>query len=78
MNSFFPAIIKECFPNAKIVIDHFHVIQWAVYLLKEEKKIFQDLNNEKYKINQYLMIPAQKLTSVEYQKLKKYLIKFQN
>jgi len=71
MDSFFPAVIKECFPNAKIVIDHFHVIQWAVYLLKEEKKIFQDINNEKYKINQYLMIPAQRLTPVEYQKLKK-------
>ena len=53
MDSFFPAVIKECFPNAKIVIDHFHVIQWAVYLLKEEKKIFQDINNEKYKINQF-------------------------
>lgn len=71
MDSFFPAIIKECFPNAKIVIDHFHVIKWAVYLLKEEKKVFQDINNEKYRIDQYLMIPAHKLTDTEYQKLKK-------
>ena len=71
MDSFFPAIIKECFPNAKIVIDHFHVIQWGVHLLKEEKKVFQDINNEKYRINQYLMIPAHKLKNVEYQKLKK-------
>lgn len=43
MDSFFPAIIKECFPNAKIVIDHFHVIKWAIYLLKEEKKYFKIL-----------------------------------
>lgn len=71
MDSFFPAIIKECFPNAKIVIDHFHVIQWGVHLLKESKKIFQDVNNEKYRINQYLMIPAHKLKKTEYQKLKK-------
>ena len=71
MDSFFPAIIKECFPNAKIVIDHFHVIQWGVHLLKEDKKIFEDINKEKYKINQYLMIPSQKLTAIEYQKLKK-------
>ena len=71
MDSFFPAIIRECFPNAKIVIDHFHVIKWAVYLLKEEKKIFQDINKEKYKIDQYLMIPAHKLTEVEFQKLTK-------
>ena len=71
MDSFFIAVIKECFPNAKIVIDHFHVIQWGVHLLKEEKKIFQDINNEKYRINQYLMIPAHKLKNAEYQKLKK-------
>jgi len=71
MDSFFPAIIRECFPNAKIVIDHFHVIKWAVYLLKEEKKLLQDVNKEKYKIDQYLMIPAHKLTEAEFQKLKK-------
>ncbi len=69
MDSFFPAIIKECFSSAKIVIDHFHVIKWGVYLLKEEKKVFQSINNEKYRIDQYLMIPAHKLTDVEYQKL---------
>lgn len=71
MDSFFPAIIKECFPNAKIVIDHFHILQWAVHLLKEEKKVFQDVNNEQYRINQYLMIPAHRLKDNEYQKLKK-------
>ena len=71
MDSFFPAIIKECFPNAKIVIDHFHVIQWAVHLLKEEKKVFQEVNNEKYKINQLLMIPTHKLTDIEFKKLEK-------
>lgn len=71
MDSFFPAIIKECFPNAKIVIDHFHVIKWGVYLLKEEKKLFQEINNEKYKINQYLMIASHKLTNAQYQKLNK-------
>ncbi|MCF7820290.1 MAG: transposase [Candidatus Pacebacteria bacterium] len=71
MDSFFPTIIKECFPNAKIVIDHFHVIKWAIYLLKEEKKVFQDINREKYKIDQYLMIPAHKLTHIEYNRLKK-------
>jgi len=71
MDSFFPAIIKECFPNAKIVIDHFHVIQWGVHLLKEVKNVFQEVNNEKYRINQYLMIPSHKLKDTEYQKLKK-------
>ena len=71
MDSFFSAIIKECFPNAKIVIDHFHVIQWGVYLLKEVKNVFQEVNNEKYRINQYLMILSHKLKDTEYQKLKK-------
>jgi len=71
MDSFFPTVIKECFPNAKIVIDHFHIIKWGGYLLKEEKKIFQEINKEKYKIDQYLMIPSHKLTEAEFQKLEK-------
>ncbi len=71
MDSFFPAIIKECFLNAKTVIDHFHVIKWGVYLLKEEKKLFQEINNEKYRIDQYLMIASHRLTDDQYQKLNK-------
>ncbi len=75
MDSFFPAIIKECFPNAVIVIDHFHIIQWAVFLLKEQKKVFQDINNESYKINKLLMIPTHKLTIEEFNKLEKVFVK---
>ena len=69
MDRFFVAVIKECFPNAKIVIDHFHVIQWAVHLLKEEKNVFQDINNEPYRINQLLMIPTHRLKPEQFKKL---------
>ena len=69
MDTFFVSVIKECFPNAVIVIDHFHVIQGAVHLLKEEKNVFQDINNEPYRINQLLMIPTHKLSPKQFEKL---------
>jgi transposase len=78
MDSFFPAIIKECFPNAVIVIDHFHVIQWAVHLLIQEKMVFQDINNEPYRINQLLMIPTHKLSPEQFKKLEEVFKKVPN
>jgi len=71
MDSFFVSVIKECFPNAKLVVDHFHVIQWAIILIKEQKKILQDVRNDKWPINQLLAIPAHTLTSEEFEKLNK-------
>lgn len=71
MDSFFIAVIKECFPNARIVIDHFHVIQWAIKLIKDQKKVAQEVKREKFPINQLLMKPAQKLTDDEFKKLSK-------
>lgn len=75
MDSFLITIIKECFPNAKIVVDHFHVIQWAIKLIKEQKKIIQEVKYTKFPINQLLMKPAQKLSEAEYQTLSKCFIK---
>ena len=69
MDRFFVAVIHECFPNAKIVTDHFHVIQWGVTLIKEQKRIAQEVNKDKYRINQLLMIPAHKLKEEEFKKL---------
>ncbi len=69
MDSFFGVIIKDCFPNAKRIIDHFHVIQWAIKLIKDQKLIVQELNHEKYPINQLLIKPAQRLTKLELLKL---------
>ncbi|OGY92165.1 MAG: hypothetical protein A3H70_04785 [Candidatus Komeilibacteria bacterium RIFCSPLOWO2_02_FULL_48_11] len=69
MDSFFTAIIKECFPKARIVVDHFHVIQWAIKLVKDQKLVAQEVTREKFAINQLLTKPAQKLTEAEFQKL---------
>lgn len=71
MDRFFVAVIHECFPNAKIVTDHFHVIQWAIKLIKDQKKILQEVNKEKYSIDRLLMVPAHKLTKEEFEKLNK-------
>jgi transposase len=75
MDSFFVAVIKECFPNARIVIDHFHVIQWAIKLLKDQKKIAQEVRHDKFPINQLLAIPIHRLTEKQFQKLKIYFLK---
>ena len=75
MDSFFTAIIKQCFPKARIVVDHFHVIQWAIKLIKDQKLVAQEVKHEKFPINQLLMKPAQKLTEVEFQRLQKCFYK---
>lgn len=75
MDSFFIAIIKQCFPNAKIVVDHFHVIQWGIKLMRDQKMIIQEVKREKFPINQLLMKPAQKLSKEEYQILSRCFIK---
>ena len=75
MDSFFIAVIKECFPNAKLVVDHFHVIQWGIILIKEQKKIIQEVRNDKWPINQLLAIPAHKLKPEEFEKLNQYFEK---
>lgn len=71
MDKFFVTIIKKCFPNACIVCDHFHVIKWGVYQIKEQKKIIQEIKREKFPIDQLLMKPAHKLSGEEFAKLDK-------
>lgn len=69
MDSFFVAIIKECFPKAKVVVDHFHIIQWGIKLIRDQKMIIQEVRHDKFPINQLLMKPAQKLTEDEFERL---------
>jgi len=69
MDTFFIAVIKQCFPNANIVIDHFHVIKWGIKLLKDQKRIIQEVRREKLPIDQLLAKPAHKLTDEEFAKL---------
>lgn len=75
MDTFFIAIIRECFPNARVVVDHFHIIQWGIKLIKDQKMIIQEVKHEKFPINQLLMKPAQKLAGDEFQKLEKCFAK---
>ena len=55
---------------ATVPTDHFHVIQWAIKLIKDQKLVAQEVKREKFAINQLLMKPAQKLTEDEFRKLK--------
>jgi len=75
MDRFFIRIIKDCFPNAKIVIDHFHVIQHIIRLVKDQRKMLEEIRNVNYPINQLLGIPPFKLKPKELNKLNYYLEK---
>lgn len=71
----FPKVILEVFTNAKIVIDHFHVIQ---ALNKELKKIFnryrKKISKTKIKGAKYLILKnAEDLTVEEIERLEKVL-----
>lgn len=75
MDRFFVQIIKDSFPNAKIIVDHFHVIQWGLKLTKDERKMLEDIRKEKYPINQLLGVLPSKLKPDEFEKLNHYLKK---
>lgn len=69
MDMFFLKVIREVFPRARVVIDHFHVIAWGLHLLDQQKRILQNLSRERYQVKTLLAKPIQKLTEKEYQRL---------
>ena len=50
MDSFYLTIALECFPNAKVVIDKFHVIQWSIQLMEEFRRLLQTIHKKKFKV----------------------------
>lgn len=66
MDTFFLKVIRICFPNAKIVVDHFHIIQWALKLIKDQKTVWQEIKKNKYPINRLLAVPIHKLKKKEF------------
>ena len=60
---------KECFPNAKIVIDHYHVIAWGLKLMAIVRTTLQTIHGKKFDVKKLMMKSAHQLTDEEYQKL---------
>lgn len=69
MDPFYINLAKEVFPNAKIVMDHYHVIAWGLKLMNELKTMLQSVERKEFKVKPILMKPIHKLTEQEYKKL---------
>jgi transposase len=53
MCDFYKKAVEEALPSAKIVVDHFHIIQDANRRIDQERFILQDIN--KKKIPRYIL-----------------------
>lgn len=69
MDPFYMNVAKEVFPNAQIVIDHYHVIAWALLLMTRLRTGLQSLHKKKFQVKHLLMKPSHKLTQEELEKL---------
>jgi transposase len=70
MDTFYKGVAEECFPNARIVIDKFHVIQWAIQQMEDLIQLLQNIHKKKFKVAQIIKLPADKLKQEEWKKLK--------
>jgi len=69
MDKFYISLVQICFPNARLVVDHFHVIQWAIQLIDEQRRIIQQVTKQAFPIKQIIGRPPAKLTKSEMIKL---------
>ncbi|PIQ79616.1 hypothetical protein COV81_01430 [Candidatus Peregrinibacteria bacterium CG11_big_fil_rev_8_21_14_0_20_41_10] len=65
MDPFYINLAREVFPSVKIVIDHYHVIAWALKLMNDLRTMLQSISGKKFKVKSLLMKPAHKLTDTE-------------
>jgi len=69
MDAFYITVVGICFPNARIVTDHFHVIQWALKLMEEQRRLLQQLSRKKFSVRRIIGKASQKLTKEEFKQL---------
>ena len=74
MSNQFHQIMKDCFPNAQIIIDKFHVcrhVTWALEnVRKVEQKKFPDYRRKYFKKSRWIMLKrSKKLTSEDHMQL---------
>ena len=70
MDNFYINTAKECFPNAKIIIDHYHVVAWGLKLMQSVRISLQIIHRKKFEVKKILQKPENHLTEVEFEKLK--------
>lgn len=69
MDTFYINLAKECFPKAKVVIDHYHVIQWGVKKMDELRLLLQNIHKQKFPVKHIIQKPIYQLTKNEVKKL---------
>ena len=69
MDIFYINLAKEVFPNAKIVMDQYHIIAWGLHQMNALRTLLQNLSGKKFQIKPLLMKPSHKLTKQEFQQL---------
>jgi transposase len=69
MDNFYINVGKECFPRAKIVLDHYHVVAWSLKLMNSIRTTLQAIHGKKFEIKKLLQKPANRLTKEEFKKL---------
>ncbi len=69
MDPFYINLAEEVFPKAKIVMDHYHVIAWALHQMNALRTLLQTISGKKFRVKQIIMKPAHKLTKQELKQL---------
>jgi len=69
MDPFYLNTALECFPNAKIVIDKFHVIQWSIQLMEDLRRLLQTIHKKKFKVAGIIKKDPGQLTENEWKRL---------
>jgi len=69
MDTFYLGVAEYCFPNAHVVIDHFHVLQRAFQLTDELRTTLQTIHKKKFQIKQIMRKSEHKLDKKEWEKL---------
>jgi len=69
MDTFYLGVAERCFPNARIVIDHFHILQLSFRLSDEFRNTLQVIHKKKFAVRQIMRKSEYELTEREWGKL---------
>jgi len=78
LDAYYISLVKECFPNARVVADHYHVVAWAVKKMEDFRRLLQQMEGKKADIGirKLLTKASHTLTESEFQKLKHFFLIF--
>jgi len=69
-------ILEQYFPNAKVVIDHYHVVQYAISSLQNLRRIIQSVNKKDIPIKKLIDKNSYSLTDQEKQTMIRYFMEY--